>query len=307
MPRDVLHLSTGELVPADGPREKRPEWLRARFPSGPNYRELKQLMRGNNLNTVCEEAHCPNIGDCWERRTATFMILGSVCTRSCGFCAIDTGRPPVYDVLEPGRVAAAVAHLGLRHVVVTSVARDELEDGGSEIFARTIRAIHHRVPGCSVEVLIPDFKGRRESIRTVVGAGLEMLNHSTETVPRVQRGVCAQGTYERTLGLLGAAKEMSPRMVTKSGLMVGLGERREELSEVMRDLRSARVDVLTIGQYLRPSREHLPLERYYTPQEFAELKEEGLSLGFSHVESGPLVRSSYHADEQVAHLQREAV
>ncbi len=305
MPRDVLHLSTGDLAPTDL-REKRPEWLRAKFPSGPNYRELKQLMRSNNLNTVCEEAHCPNIGDCWERRTATFMILGSVCTRSCGFCAIETGKPPVYDVLEPGRVAAAVAHLGLRHVVVTSVARDELPDGGSTIFARTIRAIHRRVPECSVEVLIPDFKGDEASLRAVVDAGPEILNHNTETVPRLHRRVRVQAKYERTLELLARAKEMNPRMVTKSGIMVGLGERREEISTVMADLRAARVDVLTVGQYLRPSREHLPLERYYTPEEFAQIKEEGLALGFSHVESGPLVRSSYHADEQVQHLHKEA-
>ncbi len=306
MPRDVLHLSTGELAPTTV-REKRPEWLRARFPSGPNYQELKTLVRTNKLHTVCEEAHCPNIGDCWERRTATFMILGSVCTRSCGFCAIDTGRPQEYDVLEPGRVAAAVAYLNLRHVVITSVARDELPDGGSGLFARTIRAIHRRVPGCSVEVLIPDFKGRRESLQEVVSARPEILNHNTETVPRLHRRVRVQAKYERTLELLRRAKEMDERMVTKSGLMVGLGETRKELSEVLRDLRTAQVDVLTVGQYLRPSRDHLPLERYYTPQEFEEIKQEGLALGFSHVESGPLVRSSYHADEQVAHLQQEAV
>ncbi|MDP9382831.1 MAG: lipoyl synthase [Chloroflexota bacterium] len=306
MPRDVLHLSTGELAPVEA-REKKPEWLKAKFPSGPNYRELKQLMRSNNLNTVCEEAHCPNISDCWERRTATFMILGSVCTRSCGFCAIETGRPPVYDVLEPGRVAAAVAHLGLRHVVVTSVARDELPDGGSEIFARTIRAIHRKVPGCSVEVLIPDFKGNWEALQAVVDAGPEILNHNTETVPRLHKRVRVQAKYERTLELLRRGKQMNPRMVTKSGLMVGLGERRDEISQVMADLRVANVDVLTVGQYLRPSREHLPLERYYTPREFAEIKEEGLALGFTHVESGPLVRSSYHADEQASHLRLEAV
>ena len=306
MPRDVIHLSTGELAPT-GLREKRPEWLRVRFPSGPNYRELKQLMRTNGLHTVCEEAQCPNIGDCWERRTATFMILGSVCTRSCGFCAIDTGRPPVYDVLEPGRVASAVAHLNLKHVVVTSVARDELDDGGAEIFARTIRAIHRRVPTCSVEVLIPDFKGNRDSLRKVVDAGPEILNHSTETVPRLHRRVRPQARYERTMELLARAKEMKPSVVTKSGIMVGLGETREEVRQVLGDLRASKVDVLTVGQYLRPSREHLPLERYYTPQEFAEIKQEGLALGFAHVESGPLVRSSYHADEQVSHLQREAV
>jgi lipoic acid synthetase len=286
---------------------KRPEWLRVRFPSGPNFRELKQLMRTKGLHTVCEEAQCPNIGDCWERRTATFMILGSVCTRSCGFCAIDTGRPPEYDVLEPGRVAAAVVQLGLRHVVVTSVARDELADGGAEIFARTIRAIHRRAPGCSVEVLIPDFKGSAENLRTVADAAPEILNHNTETVARLHRRVRPQATYERTMELLARAKAMRPSMVTKSGIMVGLGETRQEIRRVMSDLRASRVDVLTIGQYLRPSKEHLPLERYYTPDEFAEMKAEGLALGFSHVESGPLVRSSYHADEQVAHLDRQAV
>ncbi len=305
MPRDVEHLSTGELAPTQL-GQKRPEWLRVRFPSGPNYTELKQLVRTQKLHTVCEEAHCPNIGDCWERRTATFMILGSVCTRSCGFCAIETGRPPEYDVLEPGRVAAAVAHLGLRHVVITSVARDELEDGGSELFARTIRAVHRRVPGCSVEVLIPDFKGNRESIARVVEARPEILNHNTETVPRLHKRVRVQAKYERTLGLLATAKELDPSLTTKSGIMVGLGERREEIQQVMQDLRAARVDVLTIGQYLRPSREHLPLERYYSPAEFEEMKAAGLALGFSHVESGPLVRSSYHADEQVNRLQRHA-
>lgn len=305
MPRDVLHLSTGELAPLV-PAEKRPDWLKVRFPSGPNFRELKGLMRTNNLHSVCEEAHCPNIGDCWERRTATFMILGAVCTRSCGFCAVDTGKPPVYDILEPGRVASAVAHLNLRHVVVTSVARDELPDGGAEIFARTIRAIHRKVPGCSVEVLIPDFKGSLDSLRTVVDAEPEILNHNTETIPRLYRRVRPQAKYDRTLELLGRVKELRPEMVTKTGIMVGLGETRAEIARVMRDLREVGCDVLTIGQYLRPSKEHLPLERYYTPAEFAELKEEGLAMGFSHVESGPLVRSSYHADEQVSQLQRRA-
>ncbi len=303
MPRDVTHLSTGEPVPIDF-TPKRPDWLRAKLPSGPNFFELKRLMRTNDLHTVCEEARCPNIGDCWERRTATFMILGSVCTRSCGFCAVETGRPPVYDVLEPGRVAAATKQLGLRHVVVTSVARDELPDGGAEIFAMTIRAIHRQVSGCSVEVLIPDFKGRRESLETVVSAGPEILNHNTETVPRLYRRVRPQARYERTLELLRRAKEMDPDVVTKSGIMVGLGESREEISQVLRDLRSAGCDVLTVGQYLRPSRQHLPLEKYYTPEEFAEIKQEGLALGFSHVESGPLVRSSYHADDQIPEDRR---
>lgn len=306
MPRDVAHLSTGELAPIEI-HQKRPEWLKAKFPSGPNFRELKELMRSNNLHTVCEEAHCPNIGDCWERRTATFMILGSVCTRSCGFCAVDTGRPPTYDILEPGRVAAATRHLNLKHVVVTSVARDELDDGGAEIFARTIRAIHRQVPNCSVEVLIPDFKGREQSLRTVVEAHPEILNHNTETVPRLYLRVRPQAKYERTLTLLERAKQMDSGMVTKSGIMVGLGETRDEIHQVMSDLRSVECDVLTVGQYLRPSREHLPLEKYYTPREFEEIKLEGLEMGFSHVESGPLVRSSYHADEQVADLPNRKV
>jgi lipoic acid synthetase len=304
MPRDILHLSTGEPAPADGRGAVKPGWLRARFPSGRNYRELRALVRDNDLHTVCEEAMCPNIGDCWERRTATFMILGSVCTRSCGFCAVDTGRPGPADVLEPGRVASAVAHLGLRHVVITSVARDELSDGGAGAFVRTIRAIRRRVPGCSVEVLIPDFKGNEDSLREVVEASPEILNHNLETCRRLTRRVRVQARYDRSLGLLARAKGFDPSLATKSGIMVGLGETREEIREVTRDLREARVDVLTVGQYLRPGAGHLPLERYYAPEEFQEIREEALSLGFSHVESGPLVRSSYHADEQVTHLRR---
>ncbi|ACZ41018.1 lipoic acid synthetase [Thermobaculum terrenum ATCC BAA-798] len=303
MKPDVEHMSDGR--PAY--ELPKPSWIKARIPSGPNYQELKGLMRGLGLHTVCEEAHCPNIGDCWERRTATFMILGRVCTRSCGFCAVETGRPPEYDLLEPGRVAMAVSRLGLRHVVVTSVARDELPDGGAEIFARTIRAIHRRVPGCSVEVLIPDFRGQEDAIRKVVEAGPEIINHNVETVPRLHRRVRPQAKYERSLRVLELAGELGGEVLTKSGLMVGLGESRQELRDVMRDLRSVGVEILTVGQYLRPSREHLPVEKYYTPQEFEELKQEALELGFKHVESGPLVRSSYHADQQVSSLLQKAV
>jgi len=303
MKPDVEHMSDGS--PAY--ELPKPSWIKARIPSGPNYQELKGLMRGLGLHTVCEEAHCPNIGDCWERRTATFMILGRVCTRSCGFCAVETGRPPEYDLLEPGRVAMAVSRLGLRHVVVTSVARDELPDGGAEIFARTIRAIHRRVPGCSVEVLIPDFRGQEDAIRKVVEAGPEIINHNVETVPRLHRRVRPQAKYERSLRVLELAGELGGEVLTKSGLMVGLGESRQELRDVMRDLRSVGVEILTVGQYLRPSREHLPVEKYYTPQEFEELKQEALELGFRHVESGPLVRSSYHADQQVSSLLQKAV
>jgi len=287
MKPDVEHMSDGS--PAY--ELPKPSWIKARIPSGPNYQELKGLMRGLGLHTVCEEAHCPNIGDCWERRTATFMILGRVCTRSCGFCAVETGRPPEYDLLEPGRVAMAVSRLGLRHVVVTSVARDELPDGGAEIFARTIRAIHRRVPGCSVEVLIPDFRGQEDAIRKVVEAGPEIINHNVETVPRLHRRVRPQAKYERSLRVLELAGELGGEVLTKSGLMVGLGESRQELRDVMRDLRSV----------------HLPVEKYYTPQEFEELKQEALELGFRHVESGPLVRSSYHADQQVSSLLQKAV
>lgn len=276
----------------------RPEWLRVRFSSGPNHRELKDLVRGLTLHTVCEEAHCPNIGECWEHRTATLMILGRVCTRACRFCAITSGLPVELDEGEPERVAEAVARMGLRHAVITSVARDDLPDGGARIFAETIRAIHRRLPSCSVEVLIPDFQGSAESLRIVMDARPEILNHNLETVQRLQRRVRAKAFYERSLEVLRRAKEMMPDGRTKSGLMLGVGESRAEVSETLRDLRAVDCDIVTIGQYLRPSPFHLPIDRYVTPDEFAELKEEGMSLGFRHVESGPLVRSSYHAHEQ---------
>lgn len=266
---------------------------------GEHYRELKDLVRRQRLHTVCEEAHCPNIFDCWNRRTATFMILGDVCTRACRFCAVTSGRPTELDIGEPLRVAASVAELGLRHAVITSVDRDDLRDGGAEIFARTIRAIRRRSPTCTVEVLTPDFQGDPDAIRTVVEARPDIFNHNTETVPRLYRRIRPKAVYERSLGLLRLVKELDRRMVTKSGVMVGLGEDKAELLQVFRDMRAHGIDVLTVGQYLRPSPRHAPVERYYRPEEFLELKEQALAMGFAHVESGPLVRSSYHADEQV--------
>ncbi len=277
----------------------RPDWLRVRFPTGPNYLDLKNLVRERSLHTVCEEAHCPNIGECWQHRTATFMILGRVCTRACRFCAITTGLPVGVDREEPDRVAQAVQQLGLRHVVVTSVARDDLPDGGAGIFAETIRAIRRRLPTCSVEVLIPDFEGSAESLRILMDARPDILNHNIETVERLQRKVRAKAFYERSLEVLRRAKEMERDSLTKSGMMLGLGETREEISQALRDLRAVDCDIVTIGQYLRPSEFHLPIARYVPPSEFAEIKLEGMALGFKHVESGPLVRSSYHAHEQV--------
>jgi lipoic acid synthetase len=276
---------------------RHPEWLRVRLPGGDNYAELKGLMRGERLHTVCEEARCPNLAECWGRRTATFMILGDVCTRSCGFCAVKTGRPTWLDPDEPRRVAEAVRQLGLRHVVVTSVNRDELEDGGAATFARTIAAIREAVPGCAVEVLIPDFRGDRAALERVTGARPDVLAHNTETVPRLHPTVRPQARYERSLEVIQRAK--SAGMRTKSGLMLGLGERREELHAVLGDLVASGCDVLTLGQYLQPTRAHLPVHEYLRPEVFAELKAEAEALGFAHVESGPLVRSSYHADEHV--------
>ena len=280
---------------------RRPEWLRVRAPDSPNYRRLRDLMRGLTLHTVCEEAACPNIGECWGRGTATFLLLGDICTRSCGFCNIQRGRPRPLDVREPVRVAEAIARMGLRHAVITSVNRDELPDGGAWVFAETIRQIRARLPDCTVEVLIPDFKGDPEALKTVMEARPEILNHNTETVPRLYRRVRPQARYQRSLEVIRRAKEFDPGAITKSGVMVGLGETWDELLRVMDDLRRVDCDILTIGQYLQPSRYHLPIERYYTPEEFARLKEEGLARGFKWVESGPLVRSSYHADGQ-AHL-----
>jgi lipoic acid synthetase len=277
----------------------RPDWLRVRAPMGPNYRNLVQLVEDLRLHTVCQSARCPNIGDCWERRSATFMILGDICTRACGFCAIKTGRPLPLDREEPERVAEAVAHLGLRFAVITSVNRDELDDGGAEIFAATIRAIRRRSPGTGIEVLIPDFEGNWDALAAVIDARPDILNHNIESIERLYKIVRPQAKYWRSLELLRRAKEMAPDIVTKSGMMLGVGEELDETREAMRHLREVDCDVLTLGQYLRPSVKHIPVVRYVTPEEFAQLKEDGLAMGFKHVESGPLVRSSYHADEQV--------
>ena len=293
--------ASSQFVQIDlGPRihSPKPGWLKAKAPVGDNFHNLKKLARGLGLHTVCESAQCPNIGECWHHKTATFMLLGDICTRRCGFCAVPKGRPEAIDWDEPRRVAEAVATLGLRHAVVTSVNRDDDNVGGAKIFAETIRQIRELVPECRVEVLIPDFQGLEEPLRIVLEAKPNVLNHNTETVPRLYRAVRSGARYQRTLDLLANAKKWDPDTVTKSGVMVGIGEETEELIEVFRDLGERGVDILTIGQYLRPSKDHLPMTRYYTPAEFVSLKEEALKFGFKHVESGPLVRSSYHAHEQ---------
>jgi lipoic acid synthetase len=277
------------------PQLERPKWLRAPAPSGENYRELKRLIERLRLHTVCESAACPNVGECWNHRTATFMMLGNVCTRRCGFCAVEKGPPLPVDYDEPQRVAEAVAAMGLKFAVITSVNRDDREDGGAELFAMVIRAIRERVPGCGVEVLVPDFQGSRRAVETVMEAAPDVLNHNTETVPRLYRQVRLGARYDRSLDLLAYAKSLAPATPTKSGLMLGLGERPDEVLEVMRDLRAHRVDVLTLGQYLRPSPKHLPIVRYVSPAEFDDFRRAGMEMGFAHVESGPLVRSSYHA------------
>jgi lipoic acid synthetase len=274
----------------------RPSWLRAPAPVGQNYRELKELISDLKLHTVCESAACPNVGECWNHRTATFMILGNVCTRRCGFCAVQKGGPLPVDYDEPRRVAEAAATMGLRYVVVTSVNRDDRKDGGAELFALTIEALRERIPGCKVEVLVPDFQGSEAAMRTVMDARPDVLNHNTETVPRLYRQVRLGARYERSLTMLRYAKELSPSTPVKSGLMLGLGEIRDEVVQVMHDLAAHRVDILTLGQYLRPSPKHLPIVRYVAPEEFAEYRRIGRELGFTHVEAGPLVRSSYHAD-----------
>ena len=288
-----------------GPDRKRhPEWIKAKLPSGANYAELKGLVKGQSLNTVCEEAMCPNIGECWEQRTATVMILGDTCTRACGFCAVKTGRPEWFDGDEPRRVAEAVAVMGLEHCVVTSVCRDDLPDGGASVFAQTIRQMRRTSPAMGVEVLIPDYLGG--DLRTVMEAAPDILNHNVETVERLQKPVRKRARYDRSLQVLAEAKAVALEIAgrpgtvhTKSSIMVGLGETREELSQTFRDLRGVDCDILTLGQYLRPTSRHLPVERYVHPDEFEEMKQEGLGLGFKHVESGPLVRSSYHARDQV--------
>jgi len=291
----LVQIDLGSRIPAP-----KPSWLRAKAPVGENFHNLKKLARGLGLHTVCESAQCPNIGECWHHKTATFMLLGDICTRRCGFCAVPKGRPEAIDWDEPRRVAEAVATLGLKHAVVTSVNRDDDNVGGAKIFAETIRQIRELVPGCRVEVLIPDFQGLEEPLRIVLEAKPDVLNHNTETVPRLYRAVRSGARYQRTLDLLANAKTWDPSTVTKSGVMVGIGESVTELIDVFRDLGERGVDILTVGQYLRPSKDHLPITRFYTPEEFAFLKEEALRFGFKHVESGPLVRSSYHAHEQVA-------
>jgi len=274
---------------------KRPEWLRAPAPAGENYQDIKQLVGRLRLHTVCESAACPNVGECWNHRTATFMILGNVCTRRCGFCAVEKGAPLPVDYDEPRRVAEAVAAMGLQFAVITSVNRDDREDGGAELFALVIGAIRRRVEGCGVEVLVPDFQGSRAAVETVLEAAPDVFNHNTETVPRLYRRVRLGARYERSLDVLAHAKRTAPAVPTKSGLMLGLGETNAEILQVMRDLRANRVDILTLGQYLRPSPKHLPIVRYAPPEEFAELRVAAREMGFGHVEAGPLVRSSYHA------------
>ena len=279
---------------------ERPKWLRAPAPVGENYRELKGLVSRLNLHTVCESAACPNVGECWNRRTATFMILGNVCTRRCGFCAVQKGAPTPVDYDEPRRVAEACAALGLRYAVVTSVNRDDRKDGGAELFALVIQAIRERVAGCKVEVLVPDFQGSHAAMDIVMNAHPDVLNHNTETVPRLYRQVRLGARYERSLEMLRYAKQVRPHIPTKSGLMLGLGETEAEVLQVMRDLRGRRVDILTLGQYLRPTQKHLPVIRYVPPQEFELYRRAGDAMGFAHVEAGPLVRSSYHADSSIA-------
>jgi lipoic acid synthetase len=294
-------MATPELIQIDvAPRTRapKPSWLRAKAPMGENYHNLKKLARGLNLHTVCESAQCPNIGECWNHKTATFMLLGNTCTRRCGFCAVPKGRPEAIDYDEPRRVGEAVEALGLKFAVVTSVNRDDDNYGGARVFAETIREIHKRVPDCSVEVLIPDFQGIEECLRIVLDAKPQVLNHNTETVPRLYRAVRSGARYQRTLDLLANVKKIDPAMTSKTGVMVGIGESTDELLQVFRDLAERKVDILTVGQYLRPSRDHLPVARLYPPEEFLFLKEEAMKMGFQHVESGPLVRSSYHAHEQ---------
>ncbi len=295
---EVLYQIMGRRRAAPLP-ERKPSWLKVKAPGGANYARLRHLMRDLKLHTVCEEAHCPNVGECWEHGTATFMILGDVCTRNCGYCAVSHGRPPEYDTAEPSRVAAAIAEMQLQHAVITSVDRDDLPDYGAWIFAETIRQVRAQRPSCSIEVLVPDFQGNESSIRAVLEARPDIYNHNTETVPRLYKRARPGGRYERVMQIFRVAKQIAPQVPTKTGIILGLGETAEEVVAVMRDLRAVDVDILTLGQYLRPSNDHLPLDRYYSPEEFRELRDIGMQLGFRHVEAGPLVRSSYHAWEQV--------
>jgi len=299
MAASLVQITSRSATGAPASPTRKPAWLKVSAPGGPNYIATRQLMRGLRLHTVCEEAHCPNIGECWEHRAATFMILGDVCTRNCAYCAVAHGTPASLDLDEPVRLAEAVGRLELEHVVITSVDRDDLPNGGAELFAECIAAIRTRSPETSVEVLIPDFKGSETALRIVVDAKPDILNHNLETIARLYRLARPGGRYPRALELLRRAKQMDPAMLTKSGAICGLGEEWDELLGAMRDLRAQGVDILTLGQYLRPSPGHLPIARYYSPDEFAELKRIGLAMGYRHVESGPLVRSSYHAWEQV--------
>ncbi|MDE0398384.1 MAG: lipoyl synthase [Candidatus Poribacteria bacterium] len=292
-------LKTLPIVDPKTQQRRHPSWIKARIPGGGNYAELKKLMRDLQLHTVCEEARCPNIGECWNSRTATFMILGDVCTRRCMFCAVKKGAPGgIVDTDEPRRLGEAVGYLKLKHIVITSVNRDDLTDGGASVFAECIAEARKHRPGCTVEVLIPDLEGNWDALKVIVQARPEVLNHNTETVSRLYRRVRPYANYQQTLTLLQVSKQLDAQMFTKSGLMVGLGETVTELLETMQDIRNTGCDILTIGQYLSPSSRHLPIQRYYAPEEFDELKEVGIEMGFRHVESGPLVRSSYHAAEQ---------
>ena len=298
-------LKTLPIVNPKTQQRRHPSWIKARIPGGDNYAELKKLMRDLQLHTVCEEARCPNIGECWNSRTATFMILGDVCTRRCMFCAVKKGAPDgVVDTDEPRRLGEAVGYLKLKHIVITSVNRDDLSDGGASVFAECIAEARKHRPGCTVEVLIPDLEGNWDALEVIVQARPEVLNHNTETVQRLYRRVRPYANYQQTLTLLQISKQLDVQMLTKSGLMVGLGETVTELLETMQDICNTGCDILTIGQYLSPSARHLPIQRYYTPEEFEELKEAGIEMGFRHVESGPLVRSSYHAGEQ-ARLEKD--
>ena len=299
MAASLVQITSRSATGAPASPTRKPAWLKVSAPGGPNYIATRQLMRGLRLHTVCEEAHCPNIGECWEHRAATFMILGDVCTRNCAYCAVAHGTPARLDLDEPVRLAEAVGRLELEHVVITSVDRDDLPNGGAELFAECIDAIRTRSPETSVEILIPDFKGSETALRIVVDAKPDILNHNLETIARLYRLARPGGRYPRALELLRRAKQMDPGMLTKSGVICGLGEEWDELLGAMQDLRTQGVDIPTLGQYLRPSPGHLPIARYYSPDEFAELKRIGLAMGYRHVESGPLVRSSYHAWEQV--------
>jgi lipoic acid synthetase len=293
-------MSETRSTPITGGQRRHPDWIKVRLPGGPSYERIRGTLRGLRLNTVCEDAMCPNVGECWGHGTATFMILGDVCTRGCRYCAVSKGHPTELDREEPARVAEAVSEMGLRHAVITSVDRDDLEDGGSSIFAGTIREIREQAPGCRVEVLIPDFQGREASLRTVLEARPDILNHNVETVPRLFPAIRLGGDYALSLELLARAHRFDPEMVTKSGMMLGLGETREEILAVMRDLVASGVSVLTLGQYLQPTKKNAPVARYLDPEEFTDLQSIGMAMGFRHVESGPLVRSSYHAERHIA-------